>query len=431
MGNEITQGLPQEVQSATQGDSDTLGAGAAADASRPVIPGTRMPVPPTEAQPAPAAPDISTGSLADKLAAAFASHLANFRSTPTAPSVSEQSAPPEQQQSFASKLAGAGGALAAGLGDAAAANNGGKGGWLGAVARTLNARDQRIQNEKQIAFDQQERKRMDDINYAHAQTQIMLAQQSLRHADYDFRQKALAQDKDTASQMDEVGTPIVARNLDSSQIKTWLQDKSNQDMAHKVTAVIDHYLPEDENGYARPVYTLYGEVPESIALSEKDAQLLTDFGPSGQKYAEGSKVPGSSYIRVLAQAKSAQAADAARQKLLSEIYKNDEEGMKANEANINSAQLRAIEHDPGFIATMNAHGYDPLSVLDAEKNIQKDPKASPEQKQAAGKLAANVVTYFGSDALGKMQHNRADEALKAQENALKAQEISRIRKVGM
>jgi hypothetical protein len=75
--------------------------------------------------------------------------------------------------SFGAKLAGALDAAGAGLGDARTGGDPGQGhGWLSAVGATLGARTQRLEHLKEIAFDQKERLKNDQINLATANANL-------------------------------------------------------------------------------------------------------------------------------------------------------------------------------------------------------------------------------------------------------------------
>lgn len=413
MAPDITQGLPPDVQTGVQAALDkSLGTPTGLQPSGFTGPQGniydsgvgRVPAPQTPAA-APEEPEAPEFDSTDALATMFFKHMLDKDKA-------AQPAPPPG--SMGAKIAGAMSAAGNALGDAAAATRG-PGGWLSGVERTMAARQDRLAREKQQQFENQERLKNDQINYAHAQVQTLLGQQQLRHADEEDRQKALDADQATAAAIDSVGAPVVGRNMNSDDLQKWMADPKNKQDANSVTALIDHYMPPDANGYRRPVYTLYGAIPGDVKLNAQNAELLTKYGASGQEYSEGDTVNGSTLIRNLQAAKTAQIMDLNRQKIVSEVHKDDAEARKANESSATQEARNAIGHDPGFVATMNHYNNDPLAALEDATRVQNDPNASPEKKAAAGKLADNINTYFGQDVIEKYREQRADIALRRQE----------------
>ena len=130
--------------------------------------------------------------------------------------------------------------------------------------------------------------------------------------------------------------------------------------------------------------------------------------------------------------------DLNRQKIVSEVYKNDAAGRKENDEASTQEERTRIGHDPGFVATLNAHQHDPLAVLDSATRDQKDatailndPNATAQQKAAAAdkaaaavKVTSQVNDYYGQDALLKMrkeaeiehQNQRMDDLRERAEN---------------
>jgi hypothetical protein len=182
--------LPPELQQSIDAAQQPTGSDqyAGANAS-PVTPSTGMPIPPNMGQnntqnpaaiPAPnIAPPTGTGSLADKISAAYLSHLASQQPTPVKP---------QQPMSTGQKVMGAVGGIAAGLGDAAHSGDT-KGGWLTGVENTLNARNKRLAGDKQQQFENTEQKRKDDVLLATSQAQNIMLHRNMYQQDEDHRQQ--------------------------------------------------------------------------------------------------------------------------------------------------------------------------------------------------------------------------------------------------
>ena len=187
------------------------------------------------------------------------------------------------------------------------------------------------------------------------------------------------------------------------------------------------------NEFARPYFNIYDMSKQpNHDLTKDEADTLNKYNPNpGGKYVEGSPVPATVFARQWAAAGTAMTTDLNRQKLMSEIYKNDAGGRKENDEATSQENRTRIGHDPGFVATLNAHNHDPLEVLDSATRDQKDatailnnPNATAQQKAAAadkaaaaGKVTSQVNDYYGQDALLKMrkedeaerQHQRMEE----------------------
>jgi len=134
---------------------------------------------PTPAQPAPAAPDVHP---VDRLADLFVSHLISRMPPPP---------PPQNPGGFASKLAGALGNAGVALGDAAHASDR-PGGWLSGIENTLSARHARLAGEQQTQFEQQERKRNDDVNIAQANANLAAHARNMQMQDEQIRHAGAA-----------------------------------------------------------------------------------------------------------------------------------------------------------------------------------------------------------------------------------------------
>ena len=185
----ILQGLAPDVQAAinpAQPGPQPTGFYSGAN-NGPVTPGTGLPLPPNmaqnnqAAQPTPTAPDIHP---VDKMANSFMDFLTDTLSKEAGPSR-------PQPGSFASKLAGAASALGSGLGDMRTGGDPAQGhGWLGAVGATLNARNERMDREKQQDFDKQERLKADQINLARANMDAVTHARMLQNLDKPIRDAA-------------------------------------------------------------------------------------------------------------------------------------------------------------------------------------------------------------------------------------------------
>lgn len=392
------------------------------DSGTPRMPAPETPMRPKEEPETPEAPQLDGGDL---LAASWFSHILQKDRA-----ASEPARPAPPPGSFAHKLGAAIDTAGAALGDAAA-GSAAPGGPLAGVAATLAARHSRQRGEAREDAQIQHQKRMDDINYAHAQVQTLIAQQTLRHAQAEDRKGALEYDQAIAADLDQVGTPVIKRQIDSDQLMQWMKDPANKDKVNGATAVIDHYLPADKNGYARPVYTLYDQVPDKINLSPKSADLLTKYGPTGEEIKPGSTMDGSVYIRAMKKATANQAAVAARDKLIAEAYKDNAEGRKAAEEAVNKLESRqALDR---IASTMNQPGirWDPTKALSLASKLQSAAK-TPEEKAKADKFARDVEVGFGADLLEKERARTSDEQLRLMEmaNMRKDRQLDRSQMTG-
>jgi hypothetical protein len=407
-----------------------------------------MPLPPNQAQtasddmPAPAAPDFGKGTLADKLATAWLAHsISQLPSQPQPQPPQQQPQPPQQQpqqpQSVGQRVTGALSALGTGLGDMRTGGNPAEGhGWLGAVGATLNARNERKTAEAHYQDEMAERKRLDDVNIAHAQVQTLLAQQSMRFQDAEHKQAMVNFYKPQLDSYEDVGVPKILQNADDATIQSWLKEHPDQlKTAIPVMAGLREEKDAQGNSFSRPYFNLYdsAKMPEHELTKDEAAQLNKYNPAAGGAYVEGAKVPATTFARVWAGAGTAMTTQLNRDKLMSEVYKNNEEGRKANDEATTKEKRDAIGHDLGFVATLNAHNHDPLEVLNSASRDQKDanailnnPQATAQQKAvandkiaAAGKITQQVNDYYGQDALLKMRkedeverHNQYMEELK-------------------
>lgn len=125
------------------------------------LPAPQVPMRPAGQQDETTAPDIHP---VDNMAMAFMGHLLDNQ---------KNGVPTPPPGSFAAKLGGALSAAGEGLGDMRTGGDPGQGhGWLSAVGATLNARTQRLEHQKEVSFDQQERLKNDQINLAVANSNL-------------------------------------------------------------------------------------------------------------------------------------------------------------------------------------------------------------------------------------------------------------------
>jgi hypothetical protein len=165
----------------------------------PVTPGTNLPLPPNAAQnaqstqgpvaPPDIAPSNSPGSLADKISAAFLTHLA-----------ARQPAPPPNSEagravSAAQRVAGAANGVMTSLSDASHATDVKGGGWLSGVTSTLAARQQRIAQTNQQQFENAEAKRKNDALIARNQVETLQIARNIQHADEEDQLASAARGK--------------------------------------------------------------------------------------------------------------------------------------------------------------------------------------------------------------------------------------------
>ncbi len=277
MGNEILQGLPLDVQAATQPATGND----YSDANEgPVTPGTGLPLPPNMAQnaqantPVGAAPDIGApapgkGTLADKLANAFLEHLSSTQLGQNRPA-----RPP--QPSTMQRVGGAASALAAGLGDAAHAGDSGPNhGWLSGVANTLNARNVRLAAEKQQQFENQEQKRKDDVLLARSQAETVALHRNFYQQDAEHRQqfhegnqKFFASYAESNQQEDGVTQEELMKRMqdDPSFVQNYVARATSE--VPVVDANGDEKLDSDGEPIMKPTYTV-------MKLATKDGSPAT------------------------------------------------------------------------------------------------------------------------------------------------------------
>jgi hypothetical protein len=276
--------LPEEVQSVVD-----------AGANRgPVIPGTNMPLPPAQnPAPVPAPPDIAPsapGSLADKISAAFLTHLA-------------QNQPAPVQSTGQKILAGAQGVLS-GLGDAAHASDT-RGGWLTGVTNTLNARNQRVAAQNQQQFANQEEKRKNDALIARNQAETVAVQRNTYRQDVDDRNKNYSKGAAHVTELNKSGYPTEHENLSQSAISDLIQKNPNYLQTHYVFATGEEpvfdgdskpQLDANKNPVMSPLYAVVSRTPQS-GQRQGQIEVSPEFSSDLKKFT-GQDVPAGTKINV-------------------------------------------------------------------------------------------------------------------------------------
>jgi hypothetical protein len=382
--------LPEELQNIT-GINPT-------DSGAPRLP-YDGPLNPNANNAAPEAPDLGSGiptpapgTFAAKLGAALAN--------------------PQTQQAASSQRGGWAKAILGGvmdsLGDAAHATDVKGGGWLSGIESTLQARGQRIASAKQRDIENKQRQqgldREDQIakaQIAQAQTNTLVAQQTLRHNDAEDKRTSLASDQNIANDLDSVNTPVVGTAANSDDLTQWYA--AHPELRGKVSVTMDKLTPEkkaDGTDFLRPSYKIYGEIPE-MPLTAQSAAYLSKYDPSGQTFMPDTKLPGSDYIRMMKTAHVAEALDLQRQKLVSEINKNAGEGAKAAQSALDDKTKNeySIAIAPEM-AHQNVHG-DPILAL-SELSKSKDP--------AAVDMSRKITAYYGGDVIARLSEAKMKEA---------------------
>lgn len=366
----------------------------------------RLPAPQGQGAVDPTAPPASApnlgapqGTFSQKLASA----LQATASHPDAPAVAAQ--PGGWSRLL---VGGVMDALSNNLGDASAAGKDVRpgSGFLGGFAKAAAARGQRVAGQQQQQIENQQRQQQNaredkvaNANIARAQTDTLLAQQTLRHADSDAKRSAYAADQAVTSDLEGVNTPKLATGLDSDGISKWYAENPND--RNKATVVVDHLNTDRDaqgNEFLRPVYTIYGEIPE-VPLSPESAALLNKYHPKDQPYTAGLQLPGSNYIVMMKQAKLAQAQDLASQKLISEVRKNMGEGDSAEQTALDKATKNQYGVD--IAPEMQHVGGDPVRALDELKK-SKDP--------AAIDMSRKITSYYGGDVIARLTEAKQKEA---------------------
>jgi hypothetical protein len=293
MGNDtpqILQGLPDAATPATGNDYSGAQSG-------PVTPGTNLPLPPNmaannqAAQPSEEAPTYQPGSLADKIASAYLQHLTKNQPPPVNPQ-------PQQQPSTAQRIGSALNAASAGLGDARTGSDP-RGGWLGAVAATLNARSQRKAQESATNFDQQERLKNDQINLATANANLRQHVLTAHKLDKESRDEDAAAGELFMSHL-RSGSELSKGQPDSFQVQDHITNDQLKEMATKDpkflqthTARVTGYEPvlnadgtpkKDADGFAieSPLYSVAniaaGDTSKSLTVTPELAKKWNDAG---------------------------------------------------------------------------------------------------------------------------------------------------------
>jgi hypothetical protein len=264
------------------------------DSGKARVPAPQVPMRPAgQPEDTDEAPDVHP---VDAMASAFIDHLISKDKGPAAP-------PQEKQDtgSFGDKLAGALGAVGSGLGDMRTGGDPSKGhGWLGAVGATLNARNERVEREKQQNFEREERLKSDQINLARANMEAVTNARTMQFQDKSVRDTNAASNAKFFDTMRD--NYKVQDNISQSAL-----EKLNQDpeFARTHTARITSYEPVlDASGNPKldpktgipvemPLYSTVnvapGDVGKQYTVSAETAKTWADAGL--KKIPAGTQMP--------------------------------------------------------------------------------------------------------------------------------------------
>jgi hypothetical protein len=254
------------------------------------------PLPPQGVAPGAATPGIvaNSGGLADAVAAAFMKHLAANQPPPVSAVIAKAKADADAAQpvkednppapgSFGSKLISAAQGVAGDLGDAAHASDT-KGGWLTGVTNTLNARNQRLAQQKK-----------DEALLAKSQAETVALHRNIYQQDEAIRQNGYKGNQAF------VDTFKAAHDVEEGLTHDELMKRatSDKDFAKKYfvratseTPVLDaNGVPTtDKNG--NPVMTpSYAVITQATKDGSPDDKVVTpDMSADMKKYL-GSQIP--------------------------------------------------------------------------------------------------------------------------------------------
>jgi hypothetical protein len=169
----------------------------------PQLPGTSLPPAPSPSpNMAVPAPDLGNGVTAP--AGGFAAQIMSAAQKLGIPTRPDGSAEPGAWSKTlvggavsalsrnAKNIQGAGNAIAANLGDASHSNDVKGGGWLSGVTSTLAAHGQRVAQEKQQQFENDQKSRTNDALIAHTQAETAQLQRNIYQQDADLRDRSYA-----------------------------------------------------------------------------------------------------------------------------------------------------------------------------------------------------------------------------------------------
>jgi hypothetical protein len=272
--------IPQQIQDSMAPRDASLG---------PVMPGTGMPVPPLQEQPAPEAPDLGAGtsalapppgSFSSKIMQA-AGQLGIPKKTDGTPEVGgwARSLVGGAQSALAGVKAGLGG-FNASAGDTANASSNlspGQGAGTG-VARTLEARQQRLDQQKKEQTAEARAQRNEAMLTAKNNLE-MTAQQARLDKDNQEMQNSIFASNNVAVKASEDRGLKVTRDVPENEIIKQMNDYKNSDGSHWG----DHFeaIPTGNteiNGKKVKMYSVVALTGEPVKVTDKEADFIKSHG---------------------------------------------------------------------------------------------------------------------------------------------------------
>jgi hypothetical protein len=432
----------------------------------PNIPATQVPMAPPNQQAPPAAPDIPNQppSLADAISSAFLSHIASRQPPPPVGSqaaqqqAAAQTAQPSRPApgSFGSKLVGAIGAGLTGLGDAANAGAPGASGWLSGVERTLSTRDARLSAEQQRKFEQEQQKQKDDALIARNQAETLQIQRNMYKQDAELRAGNITSGKsfiDSIRDKHEVQDNISQSDLTARVQKdpNFLQTHYARQTGEEPVFDGDGKPKVDANG--NPVVTpVYSVASRATLTGESDTHEITADESSYLKSTIGASIPEGTKL-TLDQYAALSGRAQAFQNTVNVLNKGRDEQLSADQKRQLNTELQDpnIQHYTAMVpgkplaglyqASQNANQH--LTALNqqlqaaqakGDQNTVQQLGQQIQQVQAEQNKVNNVIAgAFTTEQKEKFateqeteRHNRAEEADKAAELALKKQGLGNV-----
>lgn len=292
---------------------------------------------------------------------------------------------PNTPAGIGEKVLGGAKALLGGLGDAAAVGTVPSGGGaLEGVARTMAARNQRVQEVDK-----------NRVIMAEANTRMMHEQRLISKLDDEAKQSSidsgLRQIQLYRSQPSPI--PALAEHLDSDQINQFIQEKKLDPT--KETAIPDgtKVVGTDKNGnpIKRMTYTLMG-VPADITLDDSFAgskqviEELNKYAPpaNGGKWTEGQHFTGPEFNLAMQHAADVRAATLSRNQSLIQNKIADEKQVR----DLESVNFR------GVTDWVNALSQSPNGDVMAARNAM---LTNPAMRQKYPNLDNDLREYYGKD----------------------------------
>lgn len=262
------------------------------------------------------------------------------------------------------------GAFTDALGDAAVADTPQSSGALGGIARTMAARGQRVEKQKQQQFQNQQETDKNKALMAESNTRMVHEQALVHKMGEDEINQSIATGTQAANKLKTAASPapIIAEGLTSDELKQYLKD--NKIDPTKETAFPTGRkqigVKEDGSPDMRTTYTAMGVPPEVTLDPEKpeDKKILDDMNkyapPSQGKWGTTGKqtMTGQQFNWVSQQVADSKAATMARDKTLVDQKLEEKDNVRKMEAvtfggaDWTNALSNAPNHDP--IAARNA-----------------------------------------------------------------------------